>query len=91
MSIIREPNRQNQMPAEEIVEWAKRFIKLKPCMCHRCFQDSSELLNIETLILFKQSLNELQTGEYELYILTLLQQAIHRILQPQDLREKIAR
>jgi hypothetical protein len=64
------------MSEEEIVEWAKRFIKLKPCLCNRCFQEDSELLNLETLILFKQRLNELQTGEYELYILTLLQQAI---------------
>ncbi len=72
-------NNQNKMSEEEIAEWAKRFAELKPCLCNRCFQDDSELLNLETLIIFKQSLNELLTGEYELYILTLLQQAIQKI------------
>jgi len=57
-------------------EWAKKFTKLKPCLCNRCFQEDSELLNLGTLILFKQRLNELKTKEYELYILTLAQQAI---------------
>ena len=78
MSRIRDPNNHNQIPEFDLVEWAKRFIKLKPCLCNRCFQEDSELLNLETLILFKQSLNELQTGEYEIYILTLLQQAIQK-------------
>jgi len=70
MSRIRELNNQNQK--EEIVEWAKNFTKLKPCLCSRCFQNDSELLDLETLILFKQNLNELQPREYELYILTKL-------------------
>jgi len=74
MSRIREQNNHNKK--EEIVEWAKNFTKFKPCLCNRCFQNDSKLLDLETLILFKQNLNELQPREYELYILTLLQQSI---------------
>jgi hypothetical protein len=64
------------MPNKNTVEWANKFIELKPCSCKHCFSKNSELLNIETLILFKQRLNELQIAEYELYTLTLLQHAI---------------
>ena len=74
MNRVRKENNQNQI--EEITEWAKKFTKHKPCLCNRSFQNDSELLNLETLIHFKQNLNELQTREYELYILTLLQQGI---------------
>lgn len=66
------------MSEEKIAEWAKKFVELKPCQCNRCFHEDSELLNLETLINFKQSLNELLTGEYELYVLTMLQQAIQK-------------
>ncbi len=71
-------NKQKKISKEEIDEWAKRFAELKPCLCNHCFQDGSKLLNLETLINFKQGLNELLTGEYELYVLTLLQQAIQK-------------
>lgn len=66
---------QKKMSEEEMVEWAKRFVELKPCLCNRCFQNDSKLLHFDTLLMFKQSLNELLAGEYEVYVLTLLQQA----------------
>ncbi len=66
------------MTRKDIEEWAKGFVKLKPCMCNCCFQDNPELLDLKTLILFKQNLNELLPGEYELYILLLLQQSIQK-------------
>ncbi|MDM8537827.1 hypothetical protein QUF70_13805, partial [Desulfobacterales bacterium HSG17] len=67
-----------KLSGEEIVEWAKRFAELKPCLCNRCFQNDSKLLHPETLINFKQCLNELLKGEYELYVLSLLQQAVQK-------------
>lgn len=78
MRQILDTDNQIEMPAKEIVKWAKRFVKLKLCTCNHCFEEGSKLLNFDTLIRFKEDLNELLPGEYELYILTLLQQAIQK-------------
>lgn len=78
MSIKHGQNSKRKLSEGEIVEWAKSFVELKPCLCNRCFQDDSKLLHLETLINFKQCLNELLKGEYELYVLSLLQQAVQK-------------
>jgi len=92
-------NDPKKMSEVEMVEWAKRFTELKPCLCNRCFQDDSKLIDLETLIDFKQGLNELLSGEYELYVLTLLHQAIQKTQNvnsskprnyPQRMRRKVS-